>query len=137
MSQFLGNLHPSSHFCCPATWPFYTSVFHQTLVPLFWPSLDNGNRKMCLSDTGSAHNNVPNQCPAVFSKFQNPTMWLLWKQLPSLLCSSLAEFLSVCFLSFPRGAGLCLPAKERHRSRNSTGEALSHTRCSCKSKKED
>lgn len=61
---------PSCHFRCPVTWTFYTSVLHQTLVSPFWPSLDNGNRKMCLSDTGSAHNNVPNQCPAVFSHFK-------------------------------------------------------------------
>lgn len=45
-------------------------MLHQTLVSLFWPSLDNGNRKMCLSVTGCAHNNFPNQCPAVFSNFK-------------------------------------------------------------------
>ncbi len=67
---FGGNLCPSCLFWCPVTWTVYTSVLHQTLVSLFWPSLDNGKRKMCLSDTGIAHNNVPNQCPAVFSNFK-------------------------------------------------------------------
>ncbi|KAL7881296.1 hypothetical protein AOLI_G00081440 [Acnodon oligacanthus] len=61
-------------------------------------------------------------------------MRLPWKQLQGLLCSSLAEALSVCFLSSPRGAGLHSPARDTERKRKrelqfsccSAREAQSH-----------